>query len=192
MGRCQRYFQYDPTEFDNFQTQIANMYKSAKPISPNTKRPPLLVEGPGEALQRRCGRTFRQAHEDSRDFLFLDNFYDPRNGEGRGVSSLYIRASVFFAFFGSYTPGKRTEEGSHAQQQCSSPLAPVMDLALSEAGPQETVSSQPNQHLDMETSQEMSDTPDIGNDNEPPGYSSVRPGSPYDQITEVRIVHCLL
>ena len=88
MGRCQRYFQYDPIEFDNFQSQIASMYKSAKPISPNTRQPPLLVEGPGETLQRRCGRIFRQAHENSRDFLFLDIFYDPRNGEGREVSSL--------------------------------------------------------------------------------------------------------
>jgi len=104
MGRCHRYFQYDQTDFERFQSRIADMYKTAIPTSPTSVRPSLLVDGPGEALQRRCGRTFRRAYADDQDFLFLDVLYDPRLGEGKGISSLYVRASVFFAFFGKHRP----------------------------------------------------------------------------------------
>ncbi len=74
MNRCSQYFEYDQNDFERFQSQIADMYKTAKPIAPTQLKPLLLVDQQGEALQRRCGRTFRRAYEHDRNFLFLDSF----------------------------------------------------------------------------------------------------------------------
>lgn len=109
MGRCPQYFQYDEADFESFQSQISVMYQTAKSKAPPRMKPPLLVDGPGEALERRCGRTFRRAFGYDRDFLFLDALDDPRLGEGRGISSFYVRASVFGAFFGKHMPSNSSD-----------------------------------------------------------------------------------
>jgi hypothetical protein len=115
MGRCHRYFQYDQMNFERFLSQIVEMYKTALPTAPTHTKPSLLVDGPGEDIQRRCGRTFRRAHENNRDFLFLDVLYNPRRGEGKGISSFCVRASAFFAFFGKHMPNSSTSTDSSIQ-----------------------------------------------------------------------------
>jgi hypothetical protein len=109
-ARDPRYFKYDEAVFECFVDQLVDMFRAAIDILPTYIKPPLLVHGPGESLQRRCGRVFQKAYEDDRDFLFLDVLYDPRKGEGEGASSFYVRMSVYFAFFGdpqNTSPGVR-------------------------------------------------------------------------------------
>lgn len=109
-GRDPRYFKYGEADFERFQDQLVDMYRAAIHVPPTYIMPPLLINGPGESLKRRCGRVYQKAYEDDRDFLFLDVLYSPRKGEGEGVSSFYVRMSVYFAFFGkplNTSPGSR-------------------------------------------------------------------------------------
>ncbi|KAH6665196.1 hypothetical protein B0J14DRAFT_236708 [Halenospora varia] len=62
-------------------------------------QPTLLVDGPGEAVSRRCGRIFENAHLCTRKYLFLRSIYKPTISKGDGISSFFVRRSVFFAFF---------------------------------------------------------------------------------------------
>ncbi|KAI9772442.1 MAG: hypothetical protein M1840_000645 [Geoglossum simile] len=79
-GRDPRYYKYDEAAFERFQIEIVSMYQTAVDIPPTYRKPPLLVDTPGEALERRCGRAFQKAYENDRDFLFLDVLYEPNFG----------------------------------------------------------------------------------------------------------------
>jgi hypothetical protein len=72
--------------------------KILSPISP-----PFLVNSYSESLERRCGRAFNNTYKIDRNYLFLDVLCRPRTGKGRAISSFFVRASIYFAFFGDYS-----------------------------------------------------------------------------------------
>jgi hypothetical protein len=43
---------------------------------------------------------FNRAYEKDREHLFLDTVCHPSVGDGQAISSFFVRASVYFAFFG--------------------------------------------------------------------------------------------
>jgi hypothetical protein len=90
--------------FELYQGQIASIIQTAMAQAamsgpPIYTKQTLLVDEPGEALERRCGCAFENAYKHDRKFLFLDVLYDPVVGEGKSISSFYVRSSVYFAFF---------------------------------------------------------------------------------------------
>ncbi|KAF2178253.1 hypothetical protein K469DRAFT_599807, partial [Zopfia rhizophila CBS 207.26] len=100
-ARDPTYFKYDKSALETYLSRFPLMFDQiATPRSPSLVSPPLLVDGPGEGLERRCGRVFNRAYKDDREHLFLDAFCPPRAGEGKAISSFFVRASVYFAFFG--------------------------------------------------------------------------------------------
>jgi hypothetical protein len=100
-ARDPKYFKYDKSALEDYLNRIPLMFDQiATPRSPSLVSRPFLVDGPGEDLERRCGRVFNRAYKDDREHLSLDAFCPPRIGEGRAISSFFVRASVFFAFFG--------------------------------------------------------------------------------------------
>jgi hypothetical protein len=64
--------------------------------------PPFLVDSRGESLERRYGRAFNCTYKINRNYLFLDVLYRPRTRKGRVISSFFIRALVYLAFFRDY------------------------------------------------------------------------------------------
>jgi Protein of unknown function (DUF3723) len=94
-------FEYDK---ESLITQITYMIKLAtkKKQQKIPIKPPLLISGLGEDIERRYGRAFNKAYEADRKHLFLGTLYNPREGEGGGISSFLVRSSVYFAFFGRY------------------------------------------------------------------------------------------
>jgi hypothetical protein len=123
MARDPRYFKYNEAALERFQDQMVDMFRTAVDVPPTYIKPPLLVDGPGEALQRRCGRTFQIAYENDRDFIFLDVLYDPRSGEGKGISSFFVRTSVYFAFFGRLQDNSAVNPPSTPQPEEPAPRA---------------------------------------------------------------------
>jgi hypothetical protein len=91
------------------------MYKTIVLTLSTFVRLSLLVDELEEALQRKCERTFRRAYADDWDFLFLNILYDPRLGEDKDISSFFVRALVFFAFFEKYTPSSTMDINSSIQ-----------------------------------------------------------------------------
>jgi hypothetical protein len=69
-------------------------------------RPIFTTLDSGEDLDRRWGRVFQKAHEFDRQFLFLNMLYEQDKSIGMGISSFYVRQSVWFAFFERILPSQ--------------------------------------------------------------------------------------
>jgi hypothetical protein len=65
-----------------------------------TEEASFVVRGEGETKKRRRGRTFEDAHEQSKAFIFPDVMHRLHDIQGTGVSALFVRKSVYQAFFG--------------------------------------------------------------------------------------------
>ncbi|KAI9773214.1 MAG: hypothetical protein M1839_002222 [Geoglossum umbratile] len=164
-------YEYEEATFEPYQGQIANIVKTATTRATTTRRPiykkpALLVNGSGEALERRCGRTFEKAYRNDRKFLFLDVLYDPVVGEGKGISSFYVRSSVYFAFFGRYIGSSSTNTIPH-QERSTRNIDAGNDMST-ETQPQDIPSiniTPPNrdQMITMSASNEMETTQETSN-----------------------------
>ena len=63
-------------------------------------KPAYVVDGPGECQERRCACPFDLAFEQSKDFLFLDNMYSTDKSQGSSIQPVFVRRSVYLAYFG--------------------------------------------------------------------------------------------
>ncbi len=124
LGRGPDRYRYDDDDFERFTDIIARMYRTAKEIQPPTPGPLVLVDGPGESLERRCGRHRSKAYEYDRYFLFLEVLNNPVDGKGNSISSLFVRKSVYFAFFGSLA------STLHGDGPHNDPKGPDVDMEM--------------------------------------------------------------
>lgn len=90
---------YNQKELERLVAKTAEMYRSAAEDKSPESTPRMLLEGPGESMTRRRGRHWENAYEYDRHFMFLTIFRQPVEGRGNSVSSLFVRRSVFYAFF---------------------------------------------------------------------------------------------
>jgi hypothetical protein len=94
------YFIYDETLIPENLRRMKQIFDTAIAKPDPGGKPTLFIDGPGEAIPRRCGRVFENAYKRNRKLLFLRSIFDPAAGEGSGISSFFVRRSVFLAFFG--------------------------------------------------------------------------------------------
>ena len=94
------YFIYDESLILENLGKMKQIFDTATAKPDLGGQPTLFVDGPGEAIPRRCGRVFENAYKQNRRLLFLRSIYEPAAGEGSGISSFFVRRSVFLAFFG--------------------------------------------------------------------------------------------
>jgi hypothetical protein len=118
------YFTYDESLVLRHLRRMKRMFDTAIEKPDPGGQPTLLVDGPGEAVSRRCGRIFENAHSRTRKYLFLQSVYKPTIGEGDGVSSFFVRRSVFFAFFG------RPPKNFLFERQGGNPPSPDLEDAM--------------------------------------------------------------
>jgi hypothetical protein len=90
--------EYDREDFEENVATIRLFLQSLKKL-PTSKKPKLLVDGPGESMQRRCGPHWANAYEYDREFSFIKLLSEPVQGRGRSISSFFVRKSVFSSFF---------------------------------------------------------------------------------------------
>ena len=72
-------------------------------------KPAYVIDGPGECQERRCACPFHLAYEQSKDFLFLDNMHNIDKSQGRSIQPVFVRKSVFLAYFGRRVPYSEPE-----------------------------------------------------------------------------------
>ena len=63
-------------------------------------RPLLVTTGPGVSRNQRYGKPRSRAFEEDHAFLFIDYLHDERQEQSEGITSFFVRQSVYFAFFG--------------------------------------------------------------------------------------------
>jgi len=73
-------------------------------ISPSQSNPLLITDGPGELRKRRCGLPRKENYENDSRFLFLDNLHDDKKEQADGITSFFIRKSVYLQFHGRAGP----------------------------------------------------------------------------------------
>ena len=81
----------------------------------NRPRPNLVTSGPGEPMTRRKGVPVQKTHEEDRELFWLENFYACSPTRDEGITSLYVRRSVFIAFYGIHTANCEPEHWSRAE-----------------------------------------------------------------------------
>ena len=60
----------------------------------------LVTDGPGETKDRRYGFPGIRDYEADQKFLFIDHLYDPKEEQGEGITSFYVRKFVYLDYFG--------------------------------------------------------------------------------------------
>jgi hypothetical protein len=99
-ARDPEYFTYEESAFQASINQVVAIFNLAIPKSQDDVLM-ILDDACEEALERRCGRTFDKAYKHSRKHLFLDALHQ-YTGNRRNISCMFVRASVYFAFFGRH------------------------------------------------------------------------------------------
>ena len=93
-------YQYDKGEFESYVDQIVAVYARATKLERPQTKPTLVGLGPGEGKQRRSGRPYRRAYEDSRAFILLENMHLPDVIDTGELTPFFIRRQVYLAFWG--------------------------------------------------------------------------------------------
>ena len=87
--------------------EITNLkkYSRSTPVSVTAEKlkPLLVIDGQGEKVKRRCGLPHTQVFEEDCDFLFIHYLHDENHHQAEGITSFFVRRSVYFAFFGRST-----------------------------------------------------------------------------------------
>lgn len=93
-------FFYDEVEFQQHKVDIVQKFFTAHEQEYSHASLKWVLEGEGEGLDRRCGRTFEFAHNYNQDHTFFPNFWAYQGESGEGISPLFVRFAVLKAFFG--------------------------------------------------------------------------------------------
>ncbi|KAL5354471.1 hypothetical protein ACLOAV_000560 [Pseudogymnoascus australis] len=109
--------------FDSSEIVALQQYPDARamPADCSPSRPLLVTSGPGLPKAQRCGIPRCRAYEEDRSSLFIDHLHDERQEQGEGITSFFVRRSVYFAFFGRPTKMPATGRGSASLSPLGSP-----------------------------------------------------------------------
>ncbi|KAL5345257.1 hypothetical protein ACLOAV_009627 [Pseudogymnoascus australis] len=109
--------------FDSSEIVALKQYPDARamPADYSPSRPLLVTSGPGVPKAQRCGIPRCRAYEEDRGSLFINHLHDGRQEQGEGITSFFVRRSVYFAFFGRPTNMPATGRGSASLSPLGSP-----------------------------------------------------------------------
>jgi hypothetical protein len=95
-ARNQNEYRYDSTAFDRYVETMVEFFNTASEVPESASL--TKDQDYSDELPKRCGLPILQHHEADRELLFIDNLHGKI--EHRGVTSFFIRRSVYLAFFG--------------------------------------------------------------------------------------------
>lgn len=96
--RSDRYA-YDDTVFEECVDEIVRWFSRARPLTSEKTSPSLVSEDPN-ASGNRCGFPNQECHDADRNSLFLTDLHRVEEPRAPGITSFFVRRSVYFAFFG--------------------------------------------------------------------------------------------
>ena len=120
-ARSPEHFEFDPAVFDSLILQVADALGHARRRHVDDREPQLTLSHFGEPVARRCGRQFSESYLRDRKFL-TDDYFLRKVDRNTDISSLFVRRSVFWAFWGDW------------HQTSHSVMAPSVDIAPESTG----------------------------------------------------------
>lgn len=99
---------YDIISLNSILRATADMYQAAsnEAKSQTKSEPDMLATDDGPPIQRRSGRQSVKSYEKDRVHMFLTIMHLPPAGSNRTITTLFVRKSVFLAFFPSVNIGR--------------------------------------------------------------------------------------
>lgn len=127
------HYHYDRETFESLVEQIAGCFALA---IPNEAAPVAHTTGWAIQLKERCGVPQEQTQQLDRPHIFFDTLHSATVSQ-RNLSSLEVRRSVYYAFFGKPTPATtpRASLGPPSSHEPLSPLFIPSDVPRSESEP---------------------------------------------------------
>ena len=126
-------------------------------------KPTFAVDGPGECPERRCACPYDLAYKQSKEFLFLDNMYSIDRSQGSSIQPVFVRKSVYLAYFGRRVFGDHDREPATLSTPAGEPhrsVTPPSDrllLTYSEREMNNQERENDDQEQDREPTQEYVD-----------------------------------
>ena len=103
-ARKPEHYHYDTAEFNLYIDKIVGFFSAASKVSKTTSY------NPGKGLPNRSGHPKELDHVEDQKILFMDNLHCPVM-DGCGVTSFFVRRSVYLAFFGYPSETPDTQRG---------------------------------------------------------------------------------
>jgi hypothetical protein len=91
-------YEYDDALFKAYVRQIARIFLTAIPLLLEQLSSALVSDNP-DVSGNRCGLLSKDAHKQDGKFLFMTALHTQRDEQGEGITSFFVRRSVYFAFF---------------------------------------------------------------------------------------------
>ncbi|EXA31404.1 hypothetical protein FOVG_17301 [Fusarium oxysporum f. sp. pisi HDV247] len=98
LARPESEYEYDRSDIDDLVSSAVQLFRSARKRRPDSVEPKFTTGGAGEPIPHRCGRQYSGAYEHDRQFFTVSYFSLPI-ARDMDVTSLFVRRSVFHAFF---------------------------------------------------------------------------------------------
>ncbi|OBT55954.1 hypothetical protein VE04_03627 [Pseudogymnoascus sp. 24MN13] len=141
------------TELGFVSPEITNLQQyprsTATGVENPRSSPPLVTPGPGVARAKRCGIPRRRAYEEDRGSLFINHLHDGRQDQGEGITSFFVRRSVYFAFFGRPATTPANSHSTGGQGSRDSPGSSSPDSFQSESAIQSPLTTSDDVDLIM-------------------------------------------
>jgi hypothetical protein len=99
--RSDRYA-YDDAVFEEHVDEIIRVFSQARPLT-SEKAIPSLVSEDSNASGNRCGFPNQECHDEDSKSLFLTDLHTVEEPRAPGITSFFVRRSVYLAFFGRST-----------------------------------------------------------------------------------------
>ncbi|KAF5724642.1 intracellular transport uso1 [Fusarium mundagurra] len=147
-ARPTAFYEYDESEMQNILSRIVHAFERARARDFTDIESTFTTIGSGEPIARRCGRQYSGAYMRDRWSFDLSAF-SRRTSESRDITSLFVRKSVFHAFW-------RLNEDRDGDE-------PMLHPEGSSPGPQTSESDQP---LEAPATSESTESARRDNDNQ--------------------------
>lgn len=92
----------DRLSFQSPEITALKQYPHSRVANAGSKKskPFLVMDGAGVKIKQRCGLPNIKDHVEDQKSFFIDHLHNTEEEEGEGVTSFFVRKSVYCAFFG--------------------------------------------------------------------------------------------
>lgn len=112
---------------------LKSMNEATTEVPSKQAKPSFVTAGSGESEERRSGRPYDRAYKQSQSSLFLNNVHNTDQSQGCGITTFFVRRSIYLAFLGHLLFGGPTAASMPVTEEWA--LQHTRDRSTSEPDP---------------------------------------------------------
>lgn len=118
---------------------LKSMNEATPEVPSKQAKPSSVFAGPGESPERRSGRPYDRAYQESQMGLFLDEVHTTDQSQGCGITPFFVRRSIYLAFLGHLPFESRTAASMPVTEERASQHTHDQSSVGPDSGQEETV-----------------------------------------------------